>query len=510
MTHHVASRFATGVAAVIASCAGAVPGQKLGATWGTGRAEADYYRVVDLPLPRPLAIEAGSFCMMPDGRLAVGTRRGDIYLVSGAFQPVPQPRLHCYASGLDEVLGLGYRDGAFYATQQTEVTRITDVDGDERADRFDTLSDAWGFEHYHEFAWGSPPDAEGNIWIVLGLSSSYHYRAKFRGWGFKITPGGEAIPVVSGIRSAGGVAPNEHGVMFYTESQGPWNGSCSLKHLRPGGFMGHPISFDAYEFAPNMGPKPVEPKSGSRLATEVERVEQLVPYAVVFPYRKMGQSITGFRVDRTGGKFGPFAGQSLRRRLQPEHRHAGHHRADQRGWQGACYPFREGLGTGILALEFSPKGYLVTGGTNRGWPVRGSRQFVLERVEWTGKTPFRDQGDPHPTAGIRGRVHPTRRSRGRRATEQLQVARVHPHLPQTLRQPRGGQDDAGGRQGRRRTGRTERPARGRQAGARSCARIRSCAVEIGGGRGAAAHCRVLHRQSDPEVGEADRPRTAVL
>jgi hypothetical protein len=57
-------------------------------------------------------------------------------------------------------------------------------------------------------------------------------------------------------------------------------------------------------------------------------------------------------------------------------------------WQGACYPFREGLGNGILAVEFSPQGYLITGGTNRGWPVRGNRQYVLERLEWTGRTPF--------------------------------------------------------------------------------------------------------------------------
>lgn len=362
--------------------------QKLGGTWGTGAREGEYYRIVDLSVPKDLGIEAGSLCSLPDGRLAIGTRRGDLYLVEGAFDTVPRVRLHRFARGLDEILGLGYRDGAFYVTQQTEVTRITDTDGDGRADKFENLSDAWGFEHYHEFAFGSPVDPEGNIWVVLGLSSSYHYRAKFRGWGFKITPEGKAIPVASGIRSAGGVAPNEHGVMFYAESQGPWNGSCSLKHLKPGGFMGHPISFDAYQFAPGMGPQPIEPKSGSRLAVEAKRVKQLVPYAVVFPYRKMGQSISAFRVDRTGGKFGPFENQmfigdyslSIVMRATTEQVNG--------VWQGACYPFREGLSTGILAVEFSPKGYLVAGGTNRGWPVRGNRQYVLERLEWTGKMPF--------------------------------------------------------------------------------------------------------------------------
>ncbi len=372
------------------SAAAVGPAQELGDAWGTGPAEAEFYRIVDLPLPRELALEAGSLCMLPDGRLAVGTRRGELLLVSGAFDERPAPRVQTFATGLDEVLGLGYRDGAFYATQQTELTRITDRDGDGRADRFENLSDVWGFAHYHEFAWGSPVGPDGSVHVVLGLSESYHYRAPFRGWAFQITPDGRSIPIVSGIRSAGGVAPNEHGVMFYAESQGPWNGSCSLKHLKPGGFMGHPISFAAYDLplASGMGKKPVEPRSGSRLRTECERIEQLVPYAVVFPYRKMGQSITTFRVDRSEGRFGPFAGQlflgdyslSLVMRATTE--------LVDGVWQGACYPFREGLGNGILAVEFSPRGYLVTGGTNRGWPVRGNRQHGLERLEWTGKTPF--------------------------------------------------------------------------------------------------------------------------
>ena len=375
---------------VVSGAVVAIPAQELGNTWGTGHAEAEYYRIVDLPLPRELAIEAGSFCALPDGRLAVGTRRGEILLVSGAFDAVPQPKVQRFASGLDEVFGLGYRDGAFYATQQTELTRITDRDGDGRADRFENLSDVWNFEHYHEFAWGSPVMPDGSVFVVLGLSDSYHYKARFRGWAFQIRPDGTSIPIASGIRNAGGVGCNEHGVMFYAESQGPWNGSCSLKHLRPGGFMGHPISFPAYDLplAANMGKKPLVPVSQSRLRTECERIEQLVPYAVVFPYRKMGQSITGFRVDSTKGRFGPFTDQlfvsdfslSLVMRATTE--------LVDGVWQGACYPFREGFSTGILALEFSPAGYLITGGTNRGWPVRGNRHFVLERLEWTGRTPF--------------------------------------------------------------------------------------------------------------------------
>jgi hypothetical protein len=118
------------------------------------------------------------------------------------------------------------------------------------------------------------------------------------------------------------------------------------------------------------------------------RVKELVPYAVVFPYKKMGRSISGFMVDKTGGKFGPFKNQifigdfslSVVMRATTEKING--------VWQGACYPFREGLATGLLACEFTPQGDLLVGGTNRGWPVRGPRPYALQRLDWTGKVPF--------------------------------------------------------------------------------------------------------------------------
>lgn len=362
--------------------------EDLGDTWGTAEREAAYYRIVNVPIPEEQYLEAGSFVTLPDGRLGVGTRRGEILLVSGAFEDRPQPRFTTFASGLDEVLGLAYRDGAFHVTQQTEITRITDTNGDGRADRFDTLSDVWGFNNYHEFAMGSKFDLEGNLWVALCLSESYTSKEKFRGWALKITPDGKTIPMASGIRSPLGVGTNEHGVMFYAESQGPWNGSCSLKHLKPGGFMGHPVSFNWYPFATNMGPTPVVPNTPSRMETERLRVKELVPYAVVFPYKKMGRSISAFDVCRAEGKFGPFDGQifigdytlSIVMRATTE--------LVNGVWQGACYPFREGLATGILSVHFTPRGQLIAGGTNRGWPVRGMKDNVLQRLDWTGRMPF--------------------------------------------------------------------------------------------------------------------------
>lgn len=363
-------------------------GEEVGDRWGTEEREREYYPIVTIPLPADTVVEAGAFAVLPDNRVAVGTRRGEIYLVDGLDAAKPQPVFRRFAEGLDEIFGLAWHDGALRVTQSCELTRVSDEDGDGQADRFDTLSDGWGYANYHEYAFGSPPDAQGNQYIALGLSESYNSYALFRGFVMQVGADGRTTAVASGLRSPGGIGPNEHGSLFYIESQGPWNCSCSLKSVSAGSFQGHPASFTWYPFAPEMGEVPNQPKSGSRIITERRRVPQLNPYAVIFPYIRMGRSITGFRVNRTQGRFGPFENQlflgdytlSILMRATTEQVNG--------VWQGACYPFREGLSTGILNVEFTPGGKLLCGGTNRGWPVRGIKPFALERVEWNGRMPF--------------------------------------------------------------------------------------------------------------------------
>ena len=117
------------------------------------------------------------------------------------------------------------------------------------------------------------------------------------------------IPICSGLRSPGGVAANKEGAMFCIESQGPWNGSCSLKHLKEGGFLGHPASYNWYQFVEKMDTPKIEPNTNSRISIERKRVKELVPPVILFPYIKMGRSISGFRLNQTKGKFGPFEDQ---------------------------------------------------------------------------------------------------------------------------------------------------------------------------------------------------------
>ena len=51
--------------------------EDLGEMWGTAAAEAKYYPITNIAIPPGVPMRPGGFDVLPDGRLAVGTRRGD-------------------------------------------------------------------------------------------------------------------------------------------------------------------------------------------------------------------------------------------------------------------------------------------------------------------------------------------------------------------------------------------------------------------------------------------------
>lgn len=371
---------------LLALCAGVVSAAEL-------PTEADYYPITKLPIPQDAYLEVGGLELLADGRLAVSTRRGEVYLVTNPqSQNLAEVRFQRFAQGMHEVLGLAEYDGQLYATQRGEVTRLIDEDGDGRADLHETVTDQWGINgDYHEYAFNSKFDREGKMWVVLCLTGSGSANSDFRGWCMRVSPDGTTTPTASGIRSPGGVGMNAEGDVFYTDNQGPWNGTCSLKWLRPGSFQGNPTGNKYYELTDAIGPRPKDPQSGSRMMVEAKKIPEFEPSAVLFPYDKMGKSASGIACDTSGGKFGPFANQLF----VADHSHStvmrvflekinGH-------YQGVCFPFLEGFAAGSLALQMTPEGSLFVGGTSRGWGTRGTEPFSLERLQWTGKMPFEVQ-----------------------------------------------------------------------------------------------------------------------
>jgi glucose/arabinose dehydrogenase len=353
--------------------------------------QPEFYLREEIPMPEGEVLELGSIAIMPDKKVAVSSRRGDVWICEGAYEKdLSKVKWTLFARGLHEPLGMFYKDGSLYLTQRPEVTKLTDTDGDGRADKFETITHHWGIDgDYHEYNFGSDPDPKGDIWVVHCLTGSggASDKSPWRGWCYRYNLDGTATPTCPGIRSPGGIGFNAAGDCFYTDNQGLWNGSSSLKWLKPGGFMGNPTGNKYVKLTEGLE-EPPNPKSGSRMVTEHDKDPRIIPPAVILPHGKVGQSPTAVIYDNTDGKFGPFKNQVL----VGEQTHSQVQRVyleKVKGYyQGAVWKFLEDFRCGTIPARMGEDATLFVGGSNRGWAARGGKNFNFERVRWTGKTPF--------------------------------------------------------------------------------------------------------------------------
>ena len=132
--------------------------------------QSTYYRTETYELPKGVNFEASGIAILPDGKLAVGLRKGEIWVAQNPSDTA-RPDFKLFASGLHEILGLAWHDGALYATQRSEVTKLRDTDADGNADEYLSASTGWGVSGaYHEYAYGPVFDKEGNIYTSLNSS----------------------------------------------------------------------------------------------------------------------------------------------------------------------------------------------------------------------------------------------------------------------------------------------------------------------------------------------------
>ncbi|WP_237607417.1 hypothetical protein [Roseimaritima sediminicola] len=382
--------------------------------------EADYYRVISVavaetatesrsktwqPAPDGLPLEVSGIAVLDDRRVAVAIRKGEIWILDGVYDDPPaEVTYHRFATALHEPLGLLWHEGSLYTAQRSELTRITDTDGDGTADRYDTVAKGWGVTgHYHEYAYGPKLDGQGRLWVTLNIGLGLkgeqldhtvqhpelgYRQGLWRGWGLRIDDAGDLVPVCAGMRSPSGLGANAAGDMFYTDQQGNWVGAGTLHHMRERAFFHHADALASAE-QPGSPLKDVAAvPNGLPFPEALSRFPQLVPPAVWFPYKKMGQSATDIMLDASEGRFGPFAGQLF----VGEFTLAGINRVFLEQvdgqYQGACFPFRSPLASAVLRLAQGTDGSVFVGLTNRGWSSLGRASYGLQRLVWTGKTPF--------------------------------------------------------------------------------------------------------------------------
>jgi azurin/glucose/arabinose dehydrogenase len=355
--------------------------------------EQDYYIIVDIPVPDGIELEVGGLAVTPDGSLGVSTRRGEVWVIENPYLMGSRiPRFSKFADGLHEPLGLAYHNGSFYSSQRSELTKLTDNNADGRADAYETVV-SWPLSgNYHEYSYGPLFTPEGDMLVTLNLGWIGHGAslAKWRGWMMKVSPDGKMIPIASGMRSPSGFGFNAQGDVFYGENQGDWVGSGRITHVEVGDFVGNPegLVWSHLEGSPvKLKPEDI-PDTGLPMSKVAADIPGFKTPAVWLPHGLLGISTSDIIVDKSGGEFGPFSDQ-LFVGDQGLSKIARVYLEKVNGvYQGVVFPFREGFSSGILRMVWGNDGSMFVGMTSRGWSSTGTAPFGLQRLVWTGKTPF--------------------------------------------------------------------------------------------------------------------------
>ncbi|HSJ02721.1 MAG: hypothetical protein ACAI34_11410, partial [Verrucomicrobium sp.] len=87
---------------------------------GLATAEEPPYRRFPLEAPPEVILEAGGLAKLPGGKLAVATRRGEVWIAENPYAPEGKGvQWHLFANALHEPLGLAYHEGCLYTSQRS-------------------------------------------------------------------------------------------------------------------------------------------------------------------------------------------------------------------------------------------------------------------------------------------------------------------------------------------------------------------------------------------------------
>ena len=382
-------------------------------------AENEYYRILTLPVPENMLLEVGGITSLPNGDIALATRRGDIWLINNAYMTGSSaPYFRKFASGLHEILGLAYKNGAFYCTQRGELTKLVDKNGDGKADTYETICNLPISGHYHEYTYGPKFLPDGSMIVTGNVAFGDEEwwrgesRVPWRGWAVRITEDGKLEPYATGMRSPCGIGVID-GEFWYGDNQGDWMGSGFIAQVNKGDFMGHPAGL-RWTGEPNspvkltteqlyakvnprkdkdangnyIKPENIESERGVYLFELKKDIPELKTPAVWLPHGVLGISTSEILKDETKGGFGPFTGQIFVGDQGKSNISRVFIEKINGEYQGASFMFREGFQSGILRMTWGQDGSLFVGETNRGWGSAGTTTAGVERLVWTGKTPF--------------------------------------------------------------------------------------------------------------------------
>ncbi len=182
------------------------------------------------PFKTPMRI--GGFDILPDGRIAVCTLMGDVWLVSGVDDNLDEITWRRFASGLNQPLGLAVHEGDIYVIGRDQLTRLRDVNGDDEADFYECVTNRFSTAEGDSFAQSLHLDDKGAFYWFI------------RSNGFGVTRyvlGSEPQCIATGLRGANGLGVSADGeIVLAMPQEGDWQPASAIFEVGAGSYHGHP------------------------------------------------------------------------------------------------------------------------------------------------------------------------------------------------------------------------------------------------------------------------------
>jgi len=209
------------------------------------RAKDDAAYVVDRlaePAKNPWNADVlfGGLDFFDDGRAAVCTTQGEVWVVSGIDEGLHNLEWRRFASGLFQPLGLKIVRGEVHVAGRDQITRLRDLNGDGEADHYANFNnDPLLSSNGADYCLDLQTDSAGNFYF--GKATPWHpeITTPHQGVIFKVSPDGTKSEIIAtGLRVPNGLGISPRDEIAVSDQQGHWQPSSKLNLIRSGGFYG--------------------------------------------------------------------------------------------------------------------------------------------------------------------------------------------------------------------------------------------------------------------------------
>jgi len=185
----------------------------------------------------------GGFDFLPDGRAAVSTLMGDVWLLDGIDGKLDKLTWKRFAAGLNQPLGLVVKDGKIIVLGRDQITRLHDSNGDGEADFYECVTNDYPAVAGNTYPCTLHQDQDGTLYWFT------------RAEGFQFTrfaEGSQPESVATGVRNSNGMGISADGdLLLATAQEGPWTPATAIFEVSKGsyhGFKGPKEGFGKYGY----------------------------------------------------------------------------------------------------------------------------------------------------------------------------------------------------------------------------------------------------------------------